>query len=486
MKRQIKNKRLLLFFVERGRWWLLSIIMVFLMVTCGNNRRPGLSDKELFAERQIDTPQQASEQMPDFSEIETYIVPQGIKYNESRAVDPANPPVVLDIANRNLNIKKFSLSDYYSQVRYVKIKDPKLVSKENPRFELFGPQFIFTGDFIIAGGIRFGIHCYDKDGKLINVIEANNDIVQLRGTGGSYNPRELIGYDGSLITATGNYIQYNIVEDSKFTLCLYDLTRQEKIMSRPSTGSFNRESANMIIDNGLMASYVYEPVRTPEDFLFTFDLKGDTLCRFPNYNPPVQGIGGSAYPAPLPPDIYYHGGRLTVCQSFNDTVYRVIPPNRLVPAYIMNFGSYKTDEQTYFRGNLSEKLLPERWMETDQYILFFYTQDRNHQINRTNGIVKFFYSYYDKKSRQYYHFGEGNNIPDDAFYMENPIPDALPFMLSYTDMADNQLRVFYTKTRLVTISKTKEFASLPAEQQNQLKTIQNELDDNEVLIMILE
>ena len=59
-------------------------------------------------------------------------------------------------------------------------------------------------------------------------------------------------------------------------------------------------------------------------------------------------------------------------------------------------------------------------------------------------------------------------------------------MLSYTEIEDNQLRVVYTKKRLEEISKSKEFASLPAEQQNKLKTMQNELDDSEVLIMILE
>jgi len=70
--------------------------------------------------------------------------------------------------------------------------------------------------------------------------------------------------------------------------------------------------------------------------------------------------------------------------------------------------------------------------------------------------------------------------------MENPIPDALPFMWSYAETEDHQFRVIYTKKRLEEISKNKEFASLSTEQQNKLKMLQNELEDNEVLIMILE
>jgi hypothetical protein len=77
-------------------------------------------------------------------------------------------------------------------------------------------------------------------------------------------------------------------------------------------------------------------------------------------------------------------------------------------------------------------------------------------------------------------------VPPDQFFIENQISDALPFLLSYAEVEDHQLCVFYTKKRLEDLIKNNSFASLPLEQQNKLKTLQNELDDNEVLIMILE
>ena len=250
-------------------------------------------------------------------------------------------------------------------------------------------------------------------------------------------------------------------------------------MTRPFKGEA------FIFDGQSMLVYDYEPVRAEEDFLFTFDMKGDTLCRFPNYNP-IPVIGGSAYNSPPSPDIYYYNKQLTIRQTLNDTVYRIVSPNRLLPAYVLNFGAYGADVQTYFRGNLSEKLLPDTWKETDRYILCVYTKERDTSSNRENGSVKFFYSYYDKKSRQFYHFSEGTSIPLNQFFMDNPIPDALPFIWSYARVEDNQLRVFYTKKRLENIIKNKEFASLSPEQQNKLKTIQSDLDESEVLIMILE
>ena len=126
------------------------------------------------------------------------------------------------------------------------------------------------------------------------------------------------------------------------------------------------------------------------------------------------------------------------------------------------------------------------WRESNRYVLFVYTQNRNSPNNRRDGTVKFFYTYYDKNNRQFYHFSEETTVPDDELLLENPIPDALPVLLKYADIEDHQLRMVYSKKRLEEIIKNKEFASLPPEQQNKLKAIQTELDDSEVLIMILE
>jgi hypothetical protein len=455
-----------------------------------------LSDSELFAqEKTADVLQQA---LLDF-DAETYEVPPGIKFTESRAVDPANPPVVIDIANRSLNIKPFDLSDYYTQVRYIKLKDPKPANEGNFSFEinpgiyfeshemwmmpLLGrPQFKFTDDYIVAGNAHFGIHCYDKQGTFLYTIESNEfpkeyDVAKNMI---SYAAKDLKGFYGK-ITANENICLYSIRENNKSLLCLFDLTLGKRITTRP----FGQGRA-LISDNSSTANYVYEMTDTvTRNFLFTFDIKGDTLCRFPNYNPLPELKNTNLSSLPIP-DIYYYDKQLTLRQSMNDTVYRMTAPNRLVPAFVLNFGPYRTDVQTYLYGNQSEKLLPNKWKETEWYILFTYTQNRNTQINRRDGSVKFFYSYYDKRNRQFHHIAEASAMPDDQFLIKNPIPDSLPFMLSYIDMEDSQFRVFYSKKRLEEIVNHKEFASLSTDQQNMLKMMQNELEDNEILIMILE
>jgi hypothetical protein len=214
-------------------------------------------------------------------------------------------------------------------------------------------------------------------------------------------------------------------------------------------------------------------------------LKGDTLCRFKNYNPkPDPTKKGLPISWSYPARIYFYEGKLNICQSFNDTVYRMTAPNRLVPAYVLKFGSYKLDIS--LAEDFSNKFFPDIWKETDKYILFTYNKDRDSPNNRTNRIVKFFYSYYDKKSRQFYHFCEETYTPKQEFLVKNQVSDALPFMLSSVEIAENQLYAFYSKRRLEGIIKNKGFVSLSPEQQNKLKKIQNDLDESEVLIMILD
>ena len=485
------------------KFFIIPFILIFLNVSsCGRNRRPGLSDKELFAQNNVEK-LQPSEPEPDFSDMETYVVPSGIKYKGSRAVDPANPPVVLNIANRNLNIRKFNLGDYYTKVRYINLKHPMSASKgffnldaigvqfadggvNNTRLQRlnfkYSSQFQFTNDCIIAGDMWYGLHCYDNEGNFLNTIETNDYYKEYKTYASrnfiSFAVSELKGFYGR-INVNGNYCLYNVMENNKGMLCLYDLKLKERILTRPF------EESHFLLDNKTMASYTYEPVLLPENFLYTFDIKGDTLCRFRSYQP-VPEIRGGSYFSPPSPDIYYSGNRLTIRQVFNDTVFRVVSPDRLLPAYVLNFGTYQADIPTFFRGNISEKLLPVIWKEADRYILFTYTQNRNSLNNRREGSVKFFYSYYDKNSRQFYHFSEGTTVSDDEFLLDNSVPDALPVLLKYVDIEDNQLRVVYSKKRLEEIINNKEFASFSPELQNKLKALQNELDDSEVMIMILE
>ena len=422
--------------------------------------------------------------------IGTYVVPEGIKYKELRAVDPANPPVVIDVGNRNLNIKKFDLNDYYTQVRYIKLKYPSSAKEGNflsdTQVEVGGStymsnnsEFFFTDDYIVAGDYCFGIHCYDRDGNFLYTIESNDYPKSYSSLNNrlTFNRDDVKGYWGGF-SAVKNKCLYYVKEDNTEKLFLYDLTQKKRIMTRQSGVSFNY----YLLDDNSMANYVYKLTGKTRDFLFTFDMKGDTLCRFPNYHP----IPEQHRLSPEWHDAYYYDNRLTVRQSLNDTVFRVVSPNRLIPVYVWNFGTYRVDIQTALTEEQPDKMRPTFWKESEKYILLVYNQNRNTFNNREQGLVKFFYAFYDRKSRQLFHMNEGVIVEPPEFFIENSIPDALPFILSHASIGKKQLSVVFSKKRMENMMKKKGFASLPAEQREKLKTLQNELADNEVLIMVLQ
>lgn len=435
-------------------------VLLFVVAACAKNRRPGLSDIELFAPREYaDTTGQADKEQ-DSSDTATYVVPAGIKYAELRAVDPANPPVVLDVADRNLNIRKFDLSDYYTQVRYIKLKHPAkegyflvdtkyhVTQEQGSSSGTLQSNITFMGkDSIIAGDVFFGYHSYDMEGNFLHTLNTFDF------------PKN---YD-----ASKNEISYN---ESDFKKAI-------------GGGATKKNNNRFSVDDETMASYVYNRTdTTSNDFLFTFSLKGDTLCRFANYNPKPDKTGQPISGGPQA-RIYVYEGKITIRQEMNDTVYRLNTPNRLLPAYVLNMGAYKLDIS--LADDFSNKFFLDKWRETDKYVLFTYNQNYDSHNNREKGLVRFFYSYYDKNSRQFYHFCEGTTTPEQEFLIENSIPDALPFMLSYTIMGEGFLIAYYSKARLEKIITNKDFASLSPELQNKLKTTHNDLAENEVLIMTL-
>jgi hypothetical protein len=95
---------------------------------------------------------------------------------------------------------------------------------------------------------------------------------------------------------------------------------------------------------------------------------------------------------------YYYDGLLTMKQEYNDTVFRLIPPDRLLPVYIIDFGEYKVN---YMEGlnpdfDLSNKYLLNSLHETNDFLFMRYTHNYDSQNNRKKNAVKFYNAFFDK------------------------------------------------------------------------------------------
>jgi hypothetical protein len=89
--------------------------------------------------------------------------------------------------------------------------------------------------------------------------------------------------------------------------------------------------------------------------------------------------------------------------EFNDTVFEVIPPNRLLPVYVLKFGNYKVTKQQGVDPDfkLAGKIIPGEWAETNEFIFMTYTKDSFDCKNtRNNKTVKIYHAIYSKLNHQ--------------------------------------------------------------------------------------
>jgi hypothetical protein len=132
--------------------------------------------------------------------------------------------------------------------------------------------------------------------------------------------------------------------------------------------------------------------------LVSFNDKGDTLCNFTDYDRIVNFSFGQ-YRRPVELTSYYYNGLLTIKPEYNDTIFRMIPPNRLLPAFIIDFGEFKVN---FMEGlnpdlDLSGKYMLNSLHETDNFLFIRYTKNQDSPNNRRKKAVKFYNVLFDKK-----------------------------------------------------------------------------------------
>ena len=427
--------------------------------------------------------------------MDTIVPIPGIKYKEVRKINSSNPPVKLNLAVKPEE-KELKLSDYYSTVKYVKLKHPfadrdgAFLSNANLTISYeqggvnsgggLNSTVFLTSKNIIAGDNYLGYHCFDPDGNFIYTIASMNELPD-------YNKRKnevYVAENSRLRMIYGIYLSGDncliySAQNGKPQLDFHDISAKKTYLSRPYSGA-----RPMLINKETFIGYQYN-ARAAERFRFmvSFDMKGDTLCQFMNYNPLPEPRNGNAT-NPDAGNFYYFNNILSIRQPYNDTIYRFTSPSELTPAYILNFGSQKLDLTTALYGDKAGKLIPNRWLETEKFAFVVHTENNDVPNNRNNNLVKFFYSFYDKKDNKLY------RIPTDVFpsdfFFSNDLKDGMPISAYQIQTYGEKLFSGYTKGQLENMTKNNNFSSLPSEQQEKVKSWLNELADGEMLMMILE
>ena len=450
----------------------------------------------------------------------------GIRYKEDRSVDPASPPVVIDLAGSLHNIRDIKLSDIVSEITYVRIQPPPDSSfRRDIKF-----TYHLTDDYIIASNL-FGIIHYDREGRYINTVVKN------QFTGIEIEPDKIIGYSeftftgayNTSVKSSGNTLYYNYFNNiaGQEYLMRYDCSANQigqtikydpedpsKIIGQgepvvdlnqgnsdsdpkqrnpggmwssrsPNPGFFSRSYRMEWIDDDH-----YSKTLDGSNMLGIFSSNGDTLSTFTqhekliNYTKSLQrGTDGGSH--------YEYNGKTFFRNAFNDTIFQVILPNRLKPVFVLNLGPYKVTRQQGVDPDfdLTGKIIPWEMAETVKYIFLTFTKDGYDCPNsRKNKAVKIYHTMFSKTNHQLIVI-KGDPFNYSPEILENNIDGGVAVWPS-TDMIgkNGEISVSLKGKDLKERVRTEFFkrSSAPEAKKEELRKLAESVSDNEDILMIIK
>jgi hypothetical protein len=307
---------------------LLLFLILFQLLSCHHNRLK-INEKELAKEIIIqEKEKEAAEKVTGEKLMADTLnrTSKGFRFKEDRSVDPAHPPILIDIAGSLNNIKEIKLSDVASGITYVRMEP--VPDSTLPVYLKF--KYYLMDNYLVAVNL-YGIHLYSKDGRFIRSIVKN------KFTGVEVHPGEIRIWDdytmkgGEVsVWANGNNLFYNynnniigqkyimeydcssiqLTQDYKFDpekpdqisglgKIVIDLNHGKTDLPKPikhpglSGGSpeafFQMKNVFMLDQN----SYAL-PTRRDDNMMVILNIQGDTLSTFTrlerlkNYTNPLQ------------------------------------------------------------------------------------------------------------------------------------------------------------------------------------------------------
>lgn len=506
----------------------LKILILIILVgfTACKPRNNINADEQKLAE-QIKTEEQEKQTAEQLAQQNATIIPDslppGFRFEEQRDIDPSNPPEMIDIVGNLDNKKEVKLSDIAESIRYIRLSPPP-----DSTFYKTSLQIIFTSSNIIATS-HLGTCIYSLAGEYVDMIGINEFDPQTSGPPPIFKndpsfsryvniPEELANFrtndrgiknkgihdiymnDFSGSTLYYQYrdraqnesfiMKYN-VEDHSGSLLLPGsnedqnqlISKGDRIAPMVEESTFNYH----ILDENSKIGYQSKWNSAQNGIMLSLEnMEGDTLCIFKEYDR-ITNYDASLIRSVESGSKYFYNEQFTYRSAFNDTIFRLIPPNRLLPVYLLNLGEYKLTAMQAINPNydLANKFLIDSWLETPERIFIRYTKDRSTINSRVNKTVQYYYAVYDKRLKQTFH------LPVDPlnyiYEIENDIDGGLP-VWPETVTPDGKIYKTFEGWELKQHVKSEKFeqSEISTDKKGFLRRLAETASDAETIIMILE
>lgn len=437
-------------------------VSLLLLMSCGN-RRPGMSKEEAAAELKKQAAQEEAVRKERAASIDTFAAdyrpPAGIKYQAKIVTAGAK---TIDVAAALKNVRALKPNELGTPVLYATgveaMPSPVLLQVEN--------------EWVMQAAD--GLFLLDKDFRLVKQLYRNDVDIKEMAKGYSMNRKAIM--------ASGRHDRQNHLFRAVFSsvklgnyvtnIPWEDFRKSTKVWSGEDLVSLlpiKRSEDFSVIDNGF---FCREPFSSR---VYTFGLRGDTLCRFvvnnaKDYKPT------KAYRNPEGSNIYYNGGKLRIRMAYDDTVYELEDVSTLRAVWRFDFGGLKRPTGQYVVESVSNSLagywLLSRVLETPRYLIIRLSEGQDNASGKKSPTWKDYTLIYDKQT------GESFSLPFLKYEDEDAVAD---FPLEYegksfhgfpTSIADGHAYMLYRGKQL-----KKLFPDVAAVQA---------LKDKEVVVMMLK
>lgn len=433
-----------------------------------------------------------------------------LKLKENRSIDPQMPPIKIDIPGAKGNERNFKLSDIASSVRYIKLQTPPDTSL---LFDLFytredlDSHIMSDGTQIIFQGL-FGLSRFNMQGDYQETIWKNE-------TGIRFSGNNMVAFGGKDFFGVPFNIPANINNGDIYFSFLDGPSGNGQVMKyRTGTNKVLSSQSDveipglaLIPGDTLFSTKQSTQNRFSRIFgtssdtwaginkkwnagssgtlLVTYNNKGDTLCQFSDFER-IKNFNNAVYRNAVELASYSFNNVLTIKQEYNDTVFRLIQPDRLLPVFILDFGSYKCNYSDGFNPNfdLSEKFMIKSIHESTNYLFIRYTQNHDSPLNRKNKTVKFYNTIFYKKESKLYHQSGSSLLPKG---ITNDIDGGLPFWPEFITQQGEMMRLVSGKA-LKDYMNSSSFKSSNISEENRQKQISmiSGLKNTDMIIMIVK
>ena len=454
-------------------------------------------------------------------------LPLAFRFKEDRTIDKAHLPILLDIAGNLDHVRDFSLSDVATKITYIRLQ--KVPDTGFSRIMKY--KYYLTDNAIVAINPS-GILLYSREGRFIATVVKNqftgiqitpeymsvtgdNTFIgggtSVWGTGSKlyYKYRNSLTSQSYIMEYDASHPQINLTprfdpEKPRQIMgqgkAVFDLNYGNKDKPRKGTSNYMwmmssdfiyHRLGTMMLDHNTYAQLCGNPAEIGGKYMMAiFNQRGDTLTTFTQFEK-LNGFTKSVIRGTDGGSQYEINGRFFIRNAFNDTVFCILPPNRLVPVYVLRLGSYKLSKKEGSDPgfDLKGKIIPETWADTKDYIFITFSRDSyNCKNTREKKQLKEYYAIYFKQTRDLYIVkGNPTNYQEDI--LKNDLDGGLPVWPSSCMLGKKgEILVSLRGKELKDRVKSEQFqrSTATAGKKNELVKFAQSLSDDEDILMIVQ